>query len=106
MLQLAKELSSISKACRLAGMDRTSGFVERFHRTVLDEFFRVKLRTTLYESLDSLQADLDHWLAYYNQERPHLGYRNLGRRPIDTVNDYLATRTTSELSTWLVRQEA
>jgi hypothetical protein len=73
---------------------------------VLDEFFRVKLRTTLYESLDALQADLDVWLAYYNQERPHLGYRNLGRRPIDTVNDYLQARTISERSISLVRQEA
>jgi len=41
---------------------RSNGFVERFHRKVLDEFFRVKLRTTLYESLDALQADLDVWL--------------------------------------------
>jgi transposase InsO family protein len=85
---------------------RTNGFVERFHRTVLDEFFRVKLRTTLYESLEALQADLDSWLAYYNQERAHLGYRNRGRRPLDTVNDYLNARSTSELSSLPVRQEA
>jgi hypothetical protein len=85
---------------------RTNGFVERFHRTVLDEFFRVKLRTTLYESLEALQADLDGGLADYNQERPHLGYRNRGRRPIDTVNDYLIARSPSELSTSIVRQEA
>lgn len=29
-----------------------------------------------------LQTDLDVWLASYNQERPHQGYRNMGRRPI------------------------
>jgi transposase InsO family protein len=85
---------------------RTNGFVERFHRTVLDEFFRVKLRTTLYESLEALQTDLDTWLVYYNQERSHLGYRNLGRRPIDTVNEYLARRSTSDFSISPVRQEA
>jgi transposase InsO family protein len=64
---------------------RTNGFVERFHRTVLDEFFRVQLRTTLYESVEELQADLDEWLLFYNEERPHLGYRNMGRCPIETV---------------------
>ena len=68
---------------------RTNGFVERFHRTVLDEFFRVKLRTTFYETLDALQEDLDAWLQYYNRERPHQGYRNRGQRPYDTVTQYL-----------------
>jgi hypothetical protein len=63
--------------------------VERFHRTVLDEFFRVKLRTTFYESVEALQSDLDEWLRFYNCERPHLGYRNLGKRPIDTVCEYV-----------------
>ena len=86
---------------------RTNGFVERFHRTVLDEFFRVQLRTTLYESLEALQADLDPWLEYYNQERPHQGYRNRGKRPYDTVTEYLqaqAVDTGSAMKT--VGQEA
>ena len=69
---------------------QTNGFVERFHRTVKEEFFEVALRETLYTAVDALQADLDRWLVYYNTERPHLGYRNLGKRPIDTVNAYLA----------------
>ncbi len=73
----------------------TNGFVERFHRTVLDEFFRVAFRTTFYESVDALQADLDAWLAHYNTERPHLGYRNHGKRPLDTVTEYLAVREKS-----------
>jgi Integrase core domain len=65
--------------------------VERFHRTVLDEFFRQVFRETFYESVAALQVDLDKWLVHYNTERPHQGYRNMGRRPIDTVNQYLAT---------------
>ena len=68
---------------------QTNGFVERFHRTVKEEFFEVALRETFYESVEALQADLDRWLTYYNTERPHLGYRNMGKRPIDTVNAYL-----------------
>lgn len=64
---------------------RTNGFVERFHRTVLDEFFRTAFRKKFYESVEALQADLDEWLRHYNYDRPHRGYRNMGRRPIETV---------------------
>ncbi len=60
--------------------------MERFNGTVLDEFFRIKLREIFYESVDLLQADLDAWLHHYNTERPHLGYRNQGRRPMETIN--------------------
>jgi len=65
---------------------RTNGFVERFNGTVHDEFFRVKMRETFYESVKALQADLDKWLVHYNTERPHLGYRNQARRPIEIIN--------------------
>jgi transposase InsO family protein len=64
---------------------KMNGFVERFYQTVSDEFFRVRLRGTFYESVAALQTDLDEWLRFYNEERPHLGYRNLGRRPLETV---------------------
>jgi len=68
---------------------QTNGFVERFHRTVLDEFFRIVFRKKLYESVASLQEDLDSWLHEYNYERPHLGYRNQGRRPWETIEMFL-----------------
>ena len=41
---------------------KTNGFVERFNGTVLDEFFRVKMRENFYECVETLQADLDAWL--------------------------------------------
>jgi transposase InsO family protein len=69
---------------------QTNGFVERFQRTVLDEFFRIAFRTTLYEAVGALQADLDAWLHEYNYERPHQGYRNLGKRPFERIEEYLA----------------
>lgn len=68
---------------------RTNGFVERFNRTILNEFFRVQFRTKFYDTVEELQKDLNEWLKQYNTERSHQGYRNRGRRPIDTVNDYL-----------------
>lgn len=64
---------------------QANGFVERFNRTVLDDFFRSAFRTRFYDSGAALQLDLDEWIRYYSQERPHQGYRNLGKRPIDTI---------------------
>ena len=72
---------------------RTNGFVERFNRTVLDEFFRPAFRRRFYESVEALQKDLDKWLHHYNHERPHQGYRNMGARPIDTVMRFAKKRT-------------
>ena len=70
---------------------RTNGFIERFNKTVLDEFFRITFRENFYESVDALQVDLDIWLTHYNKERPHRGYRNLGKRPYDTILDFAST---------------
>ena len=67
---------------------QTNGFVERFNKTVLDEFFRVTFRENFYESIDVLQKDLDAWLVHYNTERPHRGYRNRGKRPSDTILEF------------------
>lgn len=68
---------------------QTNGFIERFNRTALDEFFRIAFRTTFYESVEALQADFDRWLVEYNTQRPHQGYRNMGKRPIETILSYL-----------------
>jgi hypothetical protein len=38
---------------------QTNGICERFHRTVLDEFYRIAFRKKIYHSIDELQADLD-----------------------------------------------
>ncbi len=69
---------------------QTNGFVERLNRSLLDEFLCVTFRQTFYESLEPLQMDLDEWLAHYNTERPHLGYRNMGRTPMETIELYLS----------------
>jgi transposase InsO family protein len=68
---------------------RTNGFVERFNGTVLEEFFRPVMHAKLFASVEALQADLDAWLHHYNHERPHLGYRNQGRRPWETVERFV-----------------
>jgi hypothetical protein len=63
----------------------TNGFVERFNRTALDEFFRETFRQTFYTTVQELQEDFDQWLHFCNYERSHRGYRNMGRRPIETM---------------------
>jgi len=83
--ELYLALNDIEHRTTKVNRPRTNGFVERFNRTVLDEFLRPAFRETFYESVAALQKDLDKWLKFYNRERPHQGYRNLGKRPIDTV---------------------
>lgn len=66
----------------------TNGFVERFIRTVKEEFFQGRVPRLQFATLDELQMALDEWLDYYNNERPHQGYRNMGRRPRETIDAY------------------
>ena len=84
LYEIFLELNDIEHRTTKVATPRTNGFVERFNRTVLDEFFRTAFRKKLFESLEALQKDLDEWLTYYNHKRPHRGYRNQGRRPIET----------------------
>jgi transposase InsO family protein len=83
--QIFLELHDIEHRRTKVATPRTNGFVERFNRTVLDEFISETFKKKLYASVEELQADLDAWLLYYNTERPHRGYRNMGRRPIETI---------------------
>ncbi len=67
---------------------QSNGFVERFNRTALDEFFRPAFRKKHYAPVPKLQRDFDIWLEHYNTQRTHQGYRNMGKRPIDTINKF------------------
>jgi len=68
---------------------RTNGFVERMNRTLLDECFRVAGRTTWYIEPAEIQRDLERFLAYYNLERSHQGYRLKGRTPAQALREAL-----------------
>jgi transposase InsO family protein len=67
---------------------QTNGFVERFMRTVKEEFIPQYFRRNLYTSVEAMQEHLDQWLHHYNYERPHRGYRNNGLRPAETVQKF------------------
>ena len=64
-----------------------NGIVERFHKTVLDEFYRIAFRKKIYGSIADLQVDLDHWVQSYNEERPHQGRWCFGKTPMQTFLD-------------------
>jgi len=60
---------------------QTNGIVERLHKTLLDEHFRIAGRTKFYESVDEMQKDLETYLKKYNYERPHQGRNMNGAVP-------------------------
>ncbi len=64
---------------------QTNGICERFHKTILQEFYQVAFRKNLYETVEQLQADLDQWLRHYNTERTHQGKMCCGRTPFETM---------------------
>jgi transposase InsO family protein len=68
---------------------QTNGICERFHKTVLNEFYRIAFRKKLYATIAELQADLDAWLREYNEERPHQGRWCFGKTPMRTFLDSL-----------------
>jgi transposase InsO family protein len=60
---------------------RTNGKVERFHQTMAREW----AYGMAYRSHEHRNAALPHWLAHYNEARPHSGIGN--RPPISRVHD-------------------
>jgi transposase InsO family protein len=68
---------------------QTNGICERLHRTMQEEFYAVAFRKKLYDSLAALQQDLDAWMDYYNNERPHSGRYCYGKTPMQTFRESL-----------------
>ena len=66
---------------------QTNGIVERFHKTLLNEFYRIAFRKQLYSSIEQLQNDLDLWMKQYNELRTHQGRWCYGKTPMQTFLD-------------------
>jgi len=43
--------------------------VERFNRTLLEEFYQMAMLKKIYTSLDQLQDNPDQFIIYYNFKR-------------------------------------
>lgn len=85
--QLYLALNEIDHTKTKVRHPQTNGICERFHKTILNEFYQVTFRKKIYLSIEELQKDLDDWLHYYNHERTHQGKMCCGRTPIQTLID-------------------
>ena len=66
---------------------QTNGIYERFHKTMLNEFYRVVFRKKIYRTLEDLQTDLDGWIEEYTAQRPPQGRWCYGKTPMQTFVD-------------------
>lgn len=85
--QLYLAINDIDHTKTKARHPQTNGICERFHKTILNEFYQVTFRKKLYSTMEELQKDLDEWLSYYNNERTHQGKMCCGRTPLATLLD-------------------
>ena len=87
--ELFLQLEEIEHRTTKVRRPQSNGIVERFHRTALDEHFRVEGRKTWFETIDEMQKVLDEWLVAYNTKRPHQGRGMNGRTPLKAFNEGL-----------------
>lgn len=85
--ELYLAINDIDHTKTKAASPQTNGICERFHKTILQEFYQITFRKKLYSTLEELQADLDVWLKFYNTERTHQGKMCCGRTPLETLLD-------------------
>lgn len=85
--ELYLALNDIEHTKTKAQSPQTNGICERFHKTILQEFYQVTFRKNIYTDIDSLQKELDKWIDYYNNERTHQGKMCCGRTPMATLID-------------------
>ena len=83
--QLYLALNDIEHTKTKTRHPQTNGICERFHKTILNEFYQVTFRRKIYRTIEELQTDLDAWLSYYNNDRTHQGKMCCGRTPMQTL---------------------
>ena len=83
--QLFLAINDIDHTRTKARHPQTNGICERFHKTILQEFYQVTFRKKVYQTIDELQADLDQWIDDYNNQRTHQGKICCGRTPYETM---------------------
>jgi transposase InsO family protein len=85
--QLYMAVNDIDHTRTKAQSPQTNGICERFHKTILNEFYQITFRKKIYATMEELQIDLDAWIDSYNHERTHQGKMCCGRTPMATFED-------------------
>ncbi len=83
--QLFLAVNDIDHTRTKARHPQTNGICERFHKTILQEFYQVTFRKKVYQTIEELQVDLDQWIDHYNNQRTHQGKMCCGRTPYETM---------------------
>jgi transposase InsO family protein len=78
--ELFLQLEGIAHKRTRVSRPQSNGILERLHRTLLDEHFRVEGRKTWFETIEEMQVVLDAYLIGYDTKRPHQG-RGMAARP-------------------------
>ena len=89
LFELFLQMNDIEHTVTKAKSPQTNGICERFHQTILNEFYKVAFRKNIYKSVEQLQEDLDFFMLQYNEERTHQGKRCKGKTPMQTFLDSL-----------------
>lgn len=80
--ELFLQLEGIKHRTTRVRRPQSNGFVERLHRTLLDEHLRIEGRTAWDESIDQMQGDFDAYLQSLQlraaASRPNDGRQNAG----------------------------
>jgi hypothetical protein len=87
--QLYLAVENIDHSRTKASSPQTNGICERFHKTLKNEFYDIAFRKKIYNTVEELQTDLDHWLSKYNESRPHSGRFCYGKTPMQTFRESL-----------------
>jgi len=100
--QLYLSIEDIDHTKTKARSPQTNGICERFHKTILNEFYQIAFRKKLYQNLEQLQQDTDEWVRHYNEERPHSGKYCYGKTPMETFAEskHLAKEKELDNETW------
>jgi len=95
--QLYLATENIDHSRTKAYSPQTNGIVERFHKTMKNEFYDIAFRKKLYRDIDELQQDVNAWLKEYNELRPHSGKYCYGKTPMQTFKESVSEAKDKQL---------
>ena len=107
--QLYLSIEDIDHSKTKVKSPQTNGIRERFHKTILNEFYQIAFRKKVYQTLVELQADVDEWIRFYNEERPHTGRYCYGKTALETFAESKHLAKAKELDNrrwWADTQES